>query len=625
MNNLAIQNTVDEGQWRLIPLNKLRRAAGNVRKVKANQHQLRDVDSPLTPMQHSIMAQGLLQNLIVVEGADGGFDVWGGGERLANLGDLLAKGKISEDHNVMCRVLAEDMARIASLSENTHRSAMHPADEFDAMSLMVNEEGRSVEDVAAIFGFTPGVIKRRLRLSSLSPRVMAEFREGRADLEQMMALTLASDHAAQEDIYFGLPEGRRWATSLRELATRGEINIRQNHLAKFVGLEAYEAAGGLCRRDMFDPENIYLEDSVLIQKLATAKLEEMAEQVRAEGWSWVEVVQDINYETFQPFSRVFPVERTFTEEEKSAAAALDTQVIDLEKQLVALEDDEDSTQAEQVREQLEQVTDARDAMDESATEFLPEHYSACGVIVGIQHGRLEIRRGLQKNAGRKKDETTGAEAPVKLSERMARQLTAHKTAALQVAVASDPKLALASMLHRLVMSVLHNEIWYDKLPVNVSIERTSDLEGHAPDFIGTAANTALGKLVAPWLERLPKEPVKLYPALLKLNMTELNQLLAVCMAFSVDVVSGQATDGKSATDMLAKTCKLDMRQWWTATADGYFSQVPKKLVLEAVQEFAPDQVERLSRLRKGELAIEAEKLAKGTDWLPPILKTHTTK
>ncbi|MDX9668628.1 ParB/Srx family N-terminal domain-containing protein [Pseudomonas sp. P5_152] len=626
MNGLDHQKHVDEGEWRLIPLNKLRRAAGNVRKVKANLHQLRDVDSALTPMQHSIMAQGLLQNLIVVEAIDGGFDVWGGGERLANLNDLLAKEMIKEDHKVMCRVMAEELARIASLSENTHRSPMHPADEFDAMSLMVNDEGRSVEDVAAIFGFTPGVIKRRLRLASLSPKVMTEFREGRADLEQMMALTLASDHCVQEDIYFNLPEGRRWASSLRELATRGEINLRQSNLAAFVTLETYEAAGGVSRQDMFDDKNIFLEDALLVQKLATEKLEGAAEQVRAEGWSWVEVVQECKYETLQPFSRIYPVRRELTAGETSAAAALDAEIIAMETRLLELEETDDSAEAESVRECLEQIEEAREAIDFEATEFLTEHYSTAGAIVTIQRGKLEIIRGLQKGTGRGKVETAGAEAPAKLSERMARQLTAHKTAALQVAIASDPKLALASTLHRLVMSVFHNQRWYaGALPVNVSIEQTPNLEEYATDVGNSSACKNFEKLVSPWRKRLPNDPAKLFTVLLKLSMTDLNQLLAVCVALSTNVIASRATDGTTGSDALARTCKLDMSKSWVATAESYFSQVPKRLVLEAVKEFAPDQVERLSNLRKGEISIEAEKLAKGKDWLPLILHTNSAK
>jgi ParB family chromosome partitioning protein len=65
-----------------------------------------------------------------------------------------------------------------------------------------------------------------------------------------------------------------------------------------------------------------------------------------------------------------------------------------------------------------------------------------------------------------------------------------------------------------------------------------------------------------------------------------------------------------------------MRNWWQPTADSYFTQVPKGLSLEAMQVVAPAEVARLSALKKGDLASEAGRLAKGTSWLPAILTSH---
>ena len=48
---------------------------------------------------------------------------------------------------------------------------MHPADEYAAMSRLI-DEGRSVEDVAAAFGVTPLVVKRRMKLAAVSPALL---------------------------------------------------------------------------------------------------------------------------------------------------------------------------------------------------------------------------------------------------------------------------------------------------------------------------------------------------------------------------------------------------------------------------------------------------------------------
>jgi hypothetical protein len=67
---------------------------------------------------------------------------------------------------------------------------------------------------------------------------------------------------------------------------------------------------------------------------------------------------------------------------------------------------------------------------------------------------------------------------------------------------------------------------------------------------------------------------------------------------------------------------LDMAAWWKPTAEGYFKHVPKAAILEAVGEFAPDHVTRLAKLKKADIASEAERLADGTGWMPAIFKAE---
>ena len=62
-----------------------------------------------------------------------------------------------------------------------------------------------------------------------------------------------------------------------------------------------------------------------------------------------------------------------------------------------------------------------------------------------------------------------------------------------------------------------------------------------------------------------------------------------------------------------------MRQWWAPTAEGYFTHVSKAKVIEAVQVFAPEHAARLSKLKKGDLTSEAERLAVDSGWLPAML------
>jgi ParB family chromosome partitioning protein len=71
---------------------------------------------------------------------------------------------------------------------------------------------------------------------------------------------------------------------------------------------------------------------------------------------------------------------------------------------------------------------------------------------------------------------------------------------------------------------------------------------------------------------------------------------------------------------LAQAVGLDMHRWWTPTAEGYFAHVSKAKAIEAVQAFAPEHAARLAKLKKNDLASEAERLAVGTGWLPAMLR-----
>ena len=111
----------------------------------------------------SIKECGVLQNLVVVQGARGRYDVCAGGRRLEALTLLVGSGDLADNYPVPVLIVPADKALIASLSENVFHIPMHPADEFAAFAKLIGQ-GKSVEDVAAAFGVTPLVVKRRMKL-----------------------------------------------------------------------------------------------------------------------------------------------------------------------------------------------------------------------------------------------------------------------------------------------------------------------------------------------------------------------------------------------------------------------------------------------------------------------------
>ena len=73
---------------------------------------------------------------------------------------------------------------------------------------------------------------------------------------------------------------------------------------------------------------------------------------------------------------------------------------------------------------------------------------------------------------------------------------------------------------------------------------------------------------------------------------------------------------------LAQAVGLDMAAWWKPSAEGYFKHVSKAVILDAVGDYAPDSVNRLGKLKKADIASEAERLADGTGWMPAIFKAE---
>ena len=206
-----------------------------------------------------------------------------------------------------------------------------------------------------------------------------------------------------------------------------------------------------------------------------------------------------------------------------------------------------------------------------------------------------------------------------MSDRLAQRLSAHRTAALQIEVAQHPQAALAAVVHGMVQTILQGSHYGHDLPLGVSLKVQDRLEGMAPDWPESPAAVALRELQQVAGEALPEDSAELFAALLAKPQDELVRLLAVCVASTVDVVTPRATVQQPGEE-LAQAVGLDMAAWWQPTAEGYFKHVPRAVILDAVGEYAPQHVTRLAKLKKADIASEAERLADGTGWMPAIFK-----
>ena len=115
---------------------------------------------------------------------------------------------------------------------------------------------------------------------------------------------------------------RQRADAIRDALTEKHI-AADSKLARFVGMDAYEAAGGAVLRDLFDADNAgWLTDRELVEKLAAEKLEAAAATVRGEGWKWVEIMPDLDWETLHRFGHAVPERLPPTEAQQREIEAL---------------------------------------------------------------------------------------------------------------------------------------------------------------------------------------------------------------------------------------------------------------------------------------------------------------
>lgn len=613
----------------LIPLSKLRPSSRNVRKTSGTS---------IPELAASIARVGLLQNLNVVLAVDGEhYEVVAGRRRLAALKLLVKRRKLAKDFEVACLLGSDAAARTISLTENVQREAMHPADQFEAFADLV-AEGRPIEDIAADFGVTPLVVQRRLKLANVSPRLLADYRADAVTLEQLMALAITDDHAAQEAAFYESPQWQRSPEALRDHLTHEEIDAGRDALAKFVGVQVYEQAGGAVRRDLFaDEQNgIFLTNSALLESLAKDRLVPMAEQVQAEGWAWVDVAPRATYADLHQFQRMRSKRREPSKAEAKRIAKLEAQQRKLQDRLDDENEEMTDEQAQAMQDEMDSLGNELEAIERTLVVYPPRTMATAGAVVSLDHmGGVIVHRGLLREEqakalrenerdGHGADDDTernseaAAEGKLTISEKLVKRLSAHRTAALQAEVARHPHVALVAVVHGLALRVIHDTHYGS--PINVTANPQDQLEQFAPDVAEAPASVGMRQVREAWAERLPSDPDALFAELLAMQQQELLSLLAVCVGFTVTAIASREDGAPAAA--LARAVGLDMHAWWIPTAAGYFDHVSKAKVLEGVRAFAPAEVDRLGKLKKAQIASEAERLAAGSGWLPSIFRAQ---
>lgn len=595
--------------------------------------------NPLTVCSHPTEAQIML--------------VPAGGRRLAAL-QLLAKQKrIPEDYGVPVTVVQPEEAEIISLTENQMREQMHPIDQFLAFKAQV-DAGQPIPDVAARFGVTETFVKQRLKLASVSPKLIDVYRVGKMTLEQLQAFSVNDNHTRQEEVWKEI-KSSRWdddPDDIKRELFNDQTGADDTRL-KFVGLKAYQKAGGaVIEADLFaekGDETKTLSDPDLLERLALEKLQKRAAKLQKdEGLAWCEAMTDFNFYDGK-FSRVPTSHREMTKAEAKQYNDIEKKLEAKQKELDTCQDADDVDDALEDRliDEINALEGQRDAIDEACLVPHPDAQEYIGAVVSLTlNGQVGIERNLIRKDDLKKlkpmekpvqnSGTTNDEQPPEPtaghSEKLVKKLLAHKTAILRNQIAKT-KSGLGIMVYHMLIDIDEGMHFEDDLnmmgfggPLLLNT-RTIGLH-EADDIEDSKAVLELKQQESKLLEPIRKHlksvkstspgdrPRALYNFIMDAPMDYQLELLSF-------LVATQMYSGKRDMEIIEQDFMSDAEtaDYWKPTRASYFDQVPKAQIVAAVTEkYGEERGAHLAKLTKSEAADRAEDELKDSKWLPAPMK-----
>ena len=515
-------------------------------------------------------------------------------------------------------------------------------------------QGLGEEEIAARFFINPAVVTQRLKLATVSPKLLELYAADEMTLEQLMAFTVTGDHARQEQVWEALSRSyNKEPYLIRRQLTEGAVRAGDKR-ARFVGIAAYEAAGGIVMRDLFQQDDGgWLQDPALLDRLVAEKLAAEAETIRAEGWKWVEAAVDFPYGHNFGLRRLAGAAAALSTEEQATLDALRTEYNALEAEYAGADELPDEVDA-----RLGEIEAALEAFEAGPANYDPVDIARAGAFVSIDsEGGLRVERGYVRPEDQPPAEPAGevqtpenpdgecraaanttaiaagsppaAETPDEedgikpLPERLVTELTAHRTLALRNALASDPDTAFLAVLHVLCLKTFYRYAVDTCLEIDV---KTASLATQAPGLNDTAAAKSIEARHERWTSRMPQDTEQLWDALASFDADSRGALFAHCASLGVNAVHdpwNRSPRRIAHADRLAQALRLDMAAaGWSPTADNYLGRVTKARILEAVREAKGEVAAQLiDHLKKPDMAREAERLLAGTGWLPEPLRT----
>lgn len=575
----TIENTSVQPQ--LIAVSRLEKSPLNARRTVPT--------IGMDELKASVLAHGLMQNLVVTDAGDGLFHVIAGGRRLEAIRSLQAEGKLPEDFAVPCQIVSDDRSLEMSLAENTIRLAMHPADEFEAFAALI-DKGETAAQVAQRFGVDESHVLKRMKLARVAPQLLKEYRNESITLECLMAFTISDDHRRQVKVFKSLQDWQKDEPSAIRAALTEKLIEASDNLALFVGIDAYVAAGGSTRADLFGGE-VYLEKPALLNKLAEQKLSGIRKELEAEGWSWIEINPVRNHEFIYRCGRIQPRLIDAPTELVEFKSRLDAELAEIEQ---ALEDTESDALLEQQELTQERLNEAEEKLA-AFVGFDAEHKALAGCFVSIaQDGTTSFDKGLVKPEHRKQlarllktDSDDGEADQTKpknpLPESLRRDLAAYRLQVAQVEIAKHPAIALDLLVFQVASEMLDDSTESDGLEVEFKRSRAKPNGDDEPTNASKALAAIEQSLPVGWLK--PKSEAARFEAFCSLTQEDKLHLLAYCVALTLQPkLAPAAGEVTTAYDMSLALTGANVADYWRPTKDNFFNRRTRDQLLVVVRE-----------------------------------------
>lgn len=607
----------------MITVSSLVHSTQNVRKRAPDA-------AKLAELAESIKAVGVVQNLVAFAQPDGLLAVAAGGRRLAALQQLLAAGDIDNGYLVPVKVVSENMAVTLSLTENSHREDMHPADQIRAF-MTLSESGKTPAQIGSVLGYTTRHVQKCLRLAGMAPALLEALAANEINLDQLQALSANEDHQRQLNVWQNAINGSFYAQkpeNLRREVLCDEISAENNIQLNFVGREAYEQAGGDFRYDLFTDEG-FITDPALLERLTREKLHAAAKQIAdAEGWKWSEG----RLSMIRPYGEDAQQYRLEPQPDADLTAQELSQIAEWETELEALEDtDENFARVMQLNENIELLTEQAENR-----AWLYVDRIRGGVVASLTEGVLYIQRGVMlrvevekvqqvadqtalppldakpKNDERQRDPVEAISLPVLT------KMSSERTLAVQAALMQQPEKSVALLAWTLCLNVFGSGAYNKPAQISLTCKHYS-LTNDAPSGKEGAAFQALMQEGQRLESCLPEGWARDFTTFFTLNATDLAALLSFCTACSLDGVQTREMGhtSRSPLDALEIALGFHMRDWWQPTKANFFDHIKKPQIIDTLNEAGQTGAARdADKMKKGDAAELAENKMANNRWVP---------